>query len=248
MYYNRKQLILGAAILFIAVLGAYSLWRQPEPVAPAVSQTVSTAPAETTAPSTAPATTTVPAPPVMLERFKALTAQNSDVIGWITIPNTKVDYPVVKSRNNDYYLHRDLNRKEYYPGTLFMDYRNTGDAKDRYGIIYGHNMKDGSMFGTLKKYKKKAFYEANRTFSYSTLYEETKWEIIAAYIAPATLELIKTDFKDDADFMAYMQTRLSKSMYPSDMELKPTDTFLTLITCTYEIKDARFVVHAKRVE
>lgn len=256
---NKKKLIVTGTLLIVATVLAITLIRsqeappKPDPIqtppAPAVAEPAPAAAPAVTTPSAIVETPAEPAPPSGAQaRIAELAANNEDVIGWIFMPNTKIDYPVAKSRNNDYYLHRDLNRKAYDPGTIFMDYRNIGDTTDRYAVIYGHNMKNGSMFGTLKKYKKQDFYDANRFFTYSTPTGDTQYEIFAAYIAPATLELIQTDFVDDTDFMNYMNTRQSKSMYPKSVELKTTDKILTLITCTYEMKDVRFVVHARKVE
>ncbi len=251
---TNKRLILLIAGLLVGVgitTLIYQNMFQPEPK-PAAEGASIEAPAGTTSSETSEPIVTAPPPTpeplVIQDRFKELLALNQDVIGWIHIANTKIDYPVAKSQDNDFYLHRDLNKKKYYPGTIFMDFRDIGDSEDRHTILYGHNMKDGSMFGTLKKFKKKDFYEANRILTYSTLYEDIQWEIFSAYVSPATLDLIPTEFADDADFMKFITVRQSKSMYPADIQLKPTDKILTLITCSYEIDDARFVLHARKVE
>lgn len=247
---HQKGFLLLAGLL-VTLVAAYLIILSmnqpiPEPTIPLAA--TEPAPVPTPAKPVAVPLSEPPEPPVIQERFTELLAQNEDVIGWLHIPNTKVDYPVAQSNDNDYYLHRDLNRKKSDPGTLFMDFRNAGDATDRHAIIFGHNMKNGSMFGSLKQYKQKEFYEANRFFTYSTLYEDTQWEIFAAYISPATLKLIQTDFADDAAFMDFIAVRQSKSMYPDDIAVKPTDRILTLITCSYEFPDARFVIHARKVE
>jgi len=251
---NKTIFSIAAGLLALGVAAA--LWistiNAPSPSLAIPSQVQEQGIPEST-PSTVPESAlspvvNAPAVPTVQPRFTDLLEQNDDVIGWILIPNTKVDYPVAQSKNNDYYLHRDLNRKKSEPGTLFMDYRNSGDATDRHAVIYGHNMKNGTMFGSLRLFKKKEFYADNRRFTYSTLYEDTQWEIFSAYISPPTLDLIQTDFEDDTDFMAFITGRQKKSMYPTDLTLKPTDKILTLITCTYEIPDGRFVIHARKVE
>jgi len=234
------------AVLSIALI-ALEPWKQEPPVPlPEPTPAAAHLPAPEPVPEAPPPE--APSEPIVLPKLAPLVEKNPDVVGWIQMPNTLVDYPVARSNDNDYYLHRDLEGREYYPGTIFMDFRNAGDGNDRHTIIYGHNMKDGSMFGTLKRYKKQDFYDANRFFTYSTLYADTRWEIFAAYVSPATLDLIPTDFKDDAAFMDFVKTRQSKSAYAQDIELKPTDKVLTLITCTYELRDARYVIHARRVE
>lgn len=248
---KRLILLIGGILVGVGITALiYQTMLLPEPH-PAAAGTSIEVPAGNNSSETAEPIVTVPPqapePLVIQERFKGLVALNPDVIGWIHIANTKIDYPVAKSQDNDYYLHRNLNKKKYYPGTIFMDFRDIGDAEDRHTIIYGHNMKDGSMFGTLKKFKKKDFYEANRIIAYSTLYEDIQWEIFSAYVSPATLDLIPTEFADDADFMKFINERQRKSMYPADIEMNASDKILTLITCSYEIEDARFVIHARKI-
>lgn len=252
----KKKTVVSIAAGLVVLSAAAALWIStmnvppPSPTIPAPLQTQAI-PEDLASPLPEPVispVTTAPVAPEVQPRFKELLAQNDDVIGWLLIPNTKVDYPVAQSGDNDYYLHRDLNRKKTDPGTLFMDFRNSENAADRHTVIYGHNMKNGTMFGTLRLFKKEGFYTANRRFTYSTLYEDTQWEIFSAYISPPTLDLIQTDFVDDAAFMDFITTRQNKSKYPADLVLKPTDKILTLITCTYEIPDGRFVIHARKVE
>lgn len=248
---NATLIAIGAMVVILAAFLAYQFIYPPipEPTIPPVPESVAP-PATVPTPPSPPIepVAEVPKPRIIQDRFVGLLAQNEDAVGWIQISNTKVDYPVAKSVNNDYYLHRDLNRKKSYAGTLFMDYRNKGDPLDRHSIIYGHNMKDGTMFGTLRLFKKKAFFDANRFFTYSTLYEDIQWEIFSAYIAPAKLDLIQTNFVNDDEFMRFITAEQSKSTFPTDVVLKPTDRILTLITCTYEIPDARYVIRARMIE
>lgn len=194
----------------------------------------------------APAVTQTPAK-VVQERFKALLAKNNHLVGWINVPNTKIDYPVVKTRNNDYYLHRDINRKKSTAAAIFMDYRNTGTMTDRHSVIYGHNMKNGSMFGTLKSYKSEDFYKANPVFTYSTLYESSQWEVFSVYVATATLDINETNFPDDAAFQKFLNARISKAMYGTNTTVSVNDKILTLVTCSYEVKNGRLIVHAKKI-
>lgn len=248
---NKTILILTVGIVS---LGAFAFWGLPGQKASLPSQeatvpTQAAPPVESPPPEPALSpVTALTMPPVVQPRFEALLARNSDVIGWLQIPGTRVDYPVAQSLDNDYYLHRDLDRKKSEPGTLFMDFRNPKDMTGRHTIIYGHNMKDGTMFGTLRLFKKKAFYTEHRRFTYSTLYEDTQWEIFSAYVSTPTRKLILTDFADDTAFMDFITAQQKKSTFGSDVTLKPTDQVLTLITCSYEFPDARFVIHARRIE
>ncbi len=255
----KNKLKIAASLLLILLLGTalYTFYPRisPNPVPNgainATETSTQSVPAETVAPTTE--STPIPSeavkkPLIVLEKFKSLLEQNKDVVGWINLPNTKIDYPVAQSNDNDYYLHRNLDKKKYEPGTIFMDFRNDTFFEDRHSILYGHNMKNGSMFATLKLYKKEDFYNANRIFTYTTLYDETQWEVFAAYVSPPTLDLITTDFKDDQAFLDYIAIRQKQSKYAADIKILPTDKILTLITCSYEFNDARFVIHARKIE
>ncbi len=198
------------------------------------------------APSPAALQPTVKAPTVQ-ERFKKLLTKNNHLIGWVTLPNTKIDYPVFKTRNNDYYMTRDLNRKKSKAGSVFMDYRNTGNMTDRHTIIYGHNMKNGTMFGTLKAYKSEEFYKKNKVFTYSTLYETGQYEVFSVYVATASLSINEPNFADDAAFDKFLKERISKAMYGTTATVTAHDKVLTLVTCSYEVKNGRLIVHAKKI-
>lgn len=183
----------------------------------------------------------------ILKRFLPLLDINSDVVGWITIPGTHIDYPVVQTDNNDYYLTHDINGDKASRGSIFMDYRNDPSGHDKNTILYGHHMKDGSMFKDLMKYKDKDFFEENTVIQFYTLYRLTEWEIFSAYITSTDFNYIATGFPSDEDYLDFLDNIKGKSMHHRDIELKNYDNILTLSTCTYEFKGARFVVHAKRI-
>lgn len=182
------------------------------------------------------------------DRFMRLWGVNGDIVGWLRVPGTRIDYPVVQASNNDYYLRRNINKEWAIRGTVFMDYRSDSDAKELNTVIYGHNMKDGSMFGNLSKYKKLSFFEENPYIEYDTPKEHTNWQIFSAYIYKAEDDFFKATFKDKNEFSAYIRDCVNRSIYNTDVEVSDQDLILTLMTCTYEYDDARFVVHAKLVE
>lgn len=100
------------------------------------------------------------------DELKALQKLNKDMAGWLTIADTEIDYPILQSTDNDYYLHHNYKNEKARAGSIFKDYRNTNEFLDKNTIIYGHNMKDGSMFADLRKYLDKDFLAAHPTFSY----------------------------------------------------------------------------------
>jgi len=184
----------------------------------------------------------------IMQRYEKLLDINKDIAGWISIPGTNIDYPVVKTDNNQYYLDHNIYGEKVKAGAIFMDYRNDSAARDKNTILYGHHMRDGSMFTALMKYKKKqSFFEENSIIRFDTLYEEIKWEIFSVYITTADDPYTTISFSSDEEYLKFLEKIKRKSMYKKDMELTADDQILTLSTCTYEYDDARFVVHARRV-
>ncbi|WP_164985303.1 class B sortase [Ammoniphilus sp. CFH 90114] len=186
--------------------------------------------------------------PVVIEKFLPLLEMNEETIGWITVPNTDINYPVVKTDNNSFYLDHNFKLESSNAGAIFMDYRNVGDATDRHTIIYGHHMRDGSMFKGLTKYKDKPFFEENRVITLQTLFEETKWEIFSAYVTDTDFYYIATNFRSNHDYVDFLNKLASKSIIPQTIKWNKQDQILTLSTCSYEFNDARFVVHARRIK
>lgn len=186
------------------------------------------------------------------EEFKKI---NSDVIGWLTVPGTVIDYPVVRCSNNEYYLGRDVNKKKNAHGAIFMDFRNADPLQQRHIILYGHNMKNGTMFHDLMNYKQKEFFNKNRTIEFNWDGVETKWEIYLAYLIPPNqIYHINTLFGDAKNFADVMNDTIefAKTVTPSnileDVTIKETDQVLTLSTCSYEYDGSFFAVCARRIK
>ena len=183
-----------------------------------------------------------------LEKFEPLLKINEDIVGWVQVPNTKVNYPVVKTTDNDFYLHHNIKKEKSVAGSIFMDYRNNENVEDRNTIIYGHNMKDGSMFKDLVNYKKQEFLKENQTIEFSNLKDEMQWMIFSVYITDTNFNYIRTKFVDDEDYERFLNEISSKSMYDTQTNVSKEDQIVTLSTCTYEFKNARLAIHAKRVK
>lgn len=180
---------------------------------------------------------------------------NSDVIGWLTVPGTVIDYPVVRCANNEYYLGRDVNKDKNAHGAIFMDFRNADELQQRHIILYGHNMKNGTMFHDLMNYKQKEFFDENRLIKFNWDGVETEWEIYLAYLIPPNqIYHINTLFGDGQNFADVMNDTIefAKTVTPSnmlaDVVIKPTDQVLTLSTCSYEYDGSFFAVCARRVK
>lgn len=196
-----------------------------------------------------PATETSKSPGIRFPRdsFASVLDVNEDIVGRISIEALGINYLVTQGIDNEYYLHMGYDRKKSSSGAIFLDYRCNIDLDTLKGhyILYGHNMKNGSMFHNLMQYKDEKFYYNNRIIRFDTLYEDYEWEIFSAYVTDTSFYFIDTTFKDDADWLDFLQTIQDKSIYPTNTKLTADDVILTLCTCTYELDDARFVVHAR---
>ncbi|SCW55881.1 sortase B [Paenibacillus tianmuensis] len=183
-------------------------------------------------------------------QFKALLDVNPDVVGWVRIANTVIDYPVVQGKDNAYYLNRNYKGEEAGAGSIFLDFRNDIGKAQPNTVIYGHRMKDGSMFGDLKKFLKEDFYKKNLTFQYDTLYHSYRAEIFSVYPATADLNYIQTGFESEQKYAAFLQDLQERSLYKTDTALGADDRILTLSTCDYTLDPAkgRLIIHAKLIE
>lgn len=173
---------------------------------------------------------------------------NPDVVGWLKVNNTNVDYPVVQANDNDYYLKHNLYKEADKNGWIFMDYRNSHNFLDANTIIYGHNMYySGVMFGTLINAYKKTWYTnpENLVISYDTIYESNKYQIFSIYKVQKTKDYLKTYFGSDEEFTEYIHLVKGRSINDFGIEVNPGDKILTLSTCTGD--NQRLVIHAKLI-
>lgn len=179
--------------------------------------------------------------------FDELLNQNSHVVGWITIEDTQIDYPVLQADNNDEYMTKNFYGNESIAGSIFLDYRNDIASRDPNYVIYGHRMKDGSMFQHLTKFLDQAFFASHQTFTFDTLYDQYQAEIFAVYQTLTDFNYIQTDFESDEDFEQLIAEIQARSLYETEVDIKPGDQILTLSTCDYKLdaNDGRLVVHAK---
>lgn len=175
----------------------------------------------------------------------ALKELNDETVGWLNVPGTNIDYPVVKAKDNAYYLRHNFKKEKDYNGWVFMNYLNSAEMLDKNTIIFAHNRYYSNiMFGTLNKVGKKTWYQniKDNLITYSDINKEMKWEVFAAYTVPVTDDYLETNFSTDEDFNKFIKMIRSRSVISSDLEIKSTDKILTLSTCA-DI-NTRFVVHA----
>lgn len=194
------------------------------------------------------------APPV-LEKYKALYNKNKSLIGWIKIADTNIDYPVMQTVNNEYYLDHNLEQKYDKNGSIFMDKDCDVIKPSTNLIIYGHHMKSGQMFGGLDKYSKKSYFEEHPVIEFDTIYEEGKWQVMYVFrsrIYNADEIVFKyyqfIDAYSQEEFESYMEEMSAMSLYDTGVTASYGEELLTLSTCDYSSdEDGRFVVVAKRI-
>lgn len=178
--------------------------------------------------------------------FEALHQENDEVVAWIYCADTSINYPVAQSEDNQYYLHRMVNRQYSAAGTLFLDCRNLPDFSDWNSVIYGHNRYSGDMFGSIVKYKSQEYYEAHPYLYLLTADASYKVELVAGYTTVSD-ERIYNIAGVDEDRDAILSNALSKSTFRTSAEFQPEDRFVTLSTCAYDFQDARYVLIGRLV-
>lgn len=189
-----------------------------------------------------------PEPRLARKAFDELLLINEDVVGWIRIKDTRVDYPVLQADDNEYYMNRNIHRKRSRSGSIFMDFRNDLKEKDQNTILYGHNMRDNTMLTDVIHYKSEQFFKKNRYIYFDTLYETNKWLVFSVYVTDVSFNYLITNFRSDEHYRSFLDTIISKSMFKRDIEVNVTDRILTLSTCSNEFENARTVVHAKLIQ
>ncbi|MBY0753924.1 class B sortase [Clostridium sardiniense] len=175
---------------------------------------------------------------------KELMKINEDYKMWIEVPNTNINYPVVQGKDNDFYLNHDFNRKESSSGAIFIDYKNDID-KDKNIVIYGHNMKNKSMFQNLMKFKDEEFWKNNNKIILTIDGKKYEYEIFSAYVNNVNNVEFKFDFRNDDEYLKYLQEIKEKSIFSRDTDIISNERIVTLSTCSYENDDARMIIHGR---
>lgn len=179
--------------------------------------------------------------------FQQLEELNSDTVAWIKVNGTNIEYPVVKTKNNAYYMNHNFEKKYNSAGWVFVDYRNTLDGSDKNIIIYAHNRKDGSMFSTLKNVLNKDWQEDENNFiiPFITKKEKSQYQVFSVYRIEEEDYYLKTNFKNSEEFKRFIDTVKRRSVKDFKIEVSEDDQILTLSTCD-DNNRFRIVVHAKK--
>lgn len=174
--------------------------------------------------------------------FSALAETNSDIVAWIYIEGTEINYPIVQGTDNQYYLKHLFNNKWNSSGCIFLDSRNKSDFSNRHSIIYGHHMKNGTMFSGLTDYKEQEFYNAHPDILLMTSKQNIRVELFAGYVADVKDDAWKINFGSDTEFNEWLSEAKERSCFESKIAPVVTDRIVTFSTCSYEFKNARFVL------
>lgn len=186
-------------------------------------------------------------------KWDQLKKENPDIRAWLYSEGTPINYPVVQGKDNDYYLYRMFNKEYNGKGSLFVDANCKEPFKQFNTVVYGHRMKDGSMFKDLVKYRDdKDYYKKHKTMDLLTPEKNWKLEIISSTVIPADSDMYNMTFNSDQEKEAYIQNIYALNEIPDmpkdQVKVTPNDWIVMMSTCTKELDDARVVVWAKMVE
>lgn len=212
-------------------------------VQPEATPTPEVQPEASPSPSPSPAVTG----PNRQVDFASLQARNNEVVGWIYSPNTKIDYPVVKGVDNDFYLSHTFDGTANANGSIFMDSNCETDFSQHNTILYGHHMNDGSMFASLTDYRQTGYLEAHPILYYYTPNGNYALEVFCCFVTGPDSDVYSFNFSSNEEFESYLESWRSRSNFDTDVQVTGDDHIMTLSTCTYEYEDARYVVMCKIV-
>lgn len=180
--------------------------------------------------------------------FTKLKEKNNDIVGWIQVSGTNINYPFVQTDNNTYYLKKDFNKNYNSAGWVFMDYRNDIENFNQNTILYAHGRIDGTMFGSLKNIFKSNWYnnKNNHVVKLSTEYQNTMWQVFSVYRIAETSDYLDINFNNNERYIEFLNMLQDRSELKFDVSLNGEDKILTLSTC-YKEND-RVVLHAKLIK
>ena len=189
--------------------------------------------------------------PPMQESFAELYAQNPHVVGWLEM-DPDIALPVVQW-DNSFYMDHDFDGNEDVAGTLFEDSRNSLDPQDDHILIYGHNMKDGSMFGSLNNYRNVGFLRNTVCIEFNTIYGDAQYVPFALFDASMTkddpnyFKLIRLNFSEEQPFDAFLADVQSRSLFNIPVDVNENDQLLSLVTCSYSMDTGRFIIMCRKL-
>ena len=182
--------------------------------------------------------------------LNALRQQNSDTKAWLQVTGTNINYPVVQTTNNEYYLKHSFDKSYNSAGWVFADFRNKLDGTDRNTIFYAHARSDGSMFGSLKNILSSSWVSDDNNFTVRTVNDSVSglWQVFSVYRIPVTNDYIQTDFRSDEEYLNWLNMLKNRSQYKFNANMQATDKIITLSTCHGVTSSERVVMHARLIK
>lgn len=187
-------------------------------------------------------------------KVKILQEQNNDIVGWIEIENTNINYPVLQGSDNEFYLTHNYKKEKTEKGSIFLSKDYDWNIPSCNLLIYGHNIRNGQMFQDLLKYEDKEFYYKHPTIRFTTEYEDVEYEIISAFKSKVYNKNQKNVFKyydfvnanTEEEYIDFVKNAKKASLYETGINVEYNEQLITLITCSYHDEDGRFVVIGKK--
>lgn len=189
-------------------------------------------------------------------QVEELKKENQDIIGWVEIEGTNINFPVVQGTDNEYYMKHTYNKENSKDGSIFLDKNYDWNIPSSNLLLYGHNNKDGTMFQDLLKYKDKSFYKEHPTIKFTTINDDCQYEIVSAFLSRVYYEDEQNVFRyyyfvnanNETEYNNYVEESKKASLYNTGKSATYGEQLLTLSTCSYHTEDGRFAVVAKKVK
>ena len=189
-------------------------------------------------------------------QVKQLQEENEDIIGWLEIENTNINYPVLQGTDNSYYMTHNYKKENSKNGAIFLDANYNWNIPSNNLLIYGHNLGNGMMFQELLKYEKESFYQEHPTIRFTTTEEDAQYEIISVFKSRVYHKSEKNVFRyyfflnneSEEEYNQFVKNAKNASLYPIDATANYGDQLITLSTCSYYVEDGRFAVVGRKIE
>lgn len=189
-------------------------------------------------------------------QVEELKKENQDIVGWIEIEGTNINYPVVQGTDNQYYMKHTYNKENSKDGSIFLDKSYDWNIPSSNLLLYGHNNKNGTMFQNLLKYKDESFYKEHPNIRFTTINDDCQYEIMSAFLSKVYYEDEQNVFRyyyfinanDETEYNNYIEESKKASLYDTGKSAEYGDPLLTLSTCSYHTEDGRFVVVARKIK
>lgn len=186
-------------------------------------------------------------PPEFFVNFDVLQAMNRQIVGWIRSEDGTINYPVAQGTDNEYYLNHLADGSVNRNGAIFMDFRNNRELTDRNTFLYGHNMRNGTMFASICRYSEPGYYENQPVLRLILPAGEYDLEVFAGCTVPGNSDIYQLTFDGDEELAAYVERVRAMSEFSTPVEVSGTDRLVTLSTCDYDYENARYVLFCKLV-